>query len=146
MNLQNTKVFNAIPPALKDDAAFVANVIDSKGMAYVEFIVTLGAIDVSATVLKVMASDTMSGATTLGGTPELVKDTTTKPGPSDDGKVIIVGVNLVKKPNTPRYLQLQATADDGTTGILLGAIALAEVSGEVASDQRGDDVLGVDYA
>ena len=76
--LQETKVFSVIPPtAIKDNAAFVSTVIDKNdldGADYLEFIGLLGATDVEMAVLRVMESDTLTNATTLGGTPTLVKD------------------------------------------------------------------------
>lgn len=144
--LQETKVYNAIPSASKDAAAFDANVIDTVEMAYGEFHINVGAIDVAASVLRVMESDTQSDATTLGGSPTEVVDATTKPGASDDGKVIIIGINFVKNPLRKRFIQLQCTAGDGTAGIVLGATFVAQVSGNVSSASRGDDVLAKDYA
>lgn len=144
--LQSTQVFNAIPAASKDNAAFTSKVIDTKEMAYGEFHVNVGAIDVAASELKVMESAVKTDATNLGGTPALVKDVTVKPGPADDDKIVIVGVNFVKNPRREQYIQLQSTAGDGTAGIILSATFVAVMSGEVSDKDRGADVLGTDYA
>jgi hypothetical protein len=146
--LQTTKVFNAIPPAaIKDNGAFVSNVIDKadlQGADYLEFIAALGVTDVAMTTLKVMESDAKSSATALGGTPVLVVDSTIKPADTDDGKVAVFGIDLRK--SRLRYLQLQATAGDGSSGTYLGAIAIARRSLEASSAAADRNLLFVEYA
>lgn len=146
--LQTTKVFNVIPPtAIKDNAAFVSTVIDKAdlhGADYLEFIVGLGATDVAMAVLRVMESDTLTNATTLGGSPTLVKDSTTKPADDADGKVAVFGIDLRK--SRQRYIQLQATAGDGSTGTYLSAIAIARRSIEASSDAAQRGLLFAEYA
>jgi len=134
MNLLNlSKFFNAIPPAaIKDDAAFASRVIDradfmpsdAKGVL---FIVQLGATDIAAAVLRVQESDTQSDATTLGGTPATIKDVTTKPGADDDNGLFGVYINAEEWQE--RYLQIQATAGDGSAGTFLTALAIADHPG-----------------
>lgn len=127
--LQETKIFNAIPPAgSQDNAAFSSLVIDKldlDGAIYLEFIVALGTLDADLATLKVMESDTKTDATTLGGTPAEVVDglTNTTPGDSDDKAVAVLGVDLGQ--SRKRYLQLQATAGDGASGSFLAAVAIA---------------------
>lgn len=134
MNILNqVKFFNAIPPGvIKDDAAFVSNVIDkaellpqdAKGIL---FVVQLGATDIAAAVLKVMESDTETNATTLGGTPAEVHDVTTKPGADDDNGLFLIYVPMSAW--TEQYLQIQATAGDGTAGTYLSALAIVDAPG-----------------
>ncbi len=134
MNIMNlTKFFNAIPPGvIKDNAPFVSNVIDrqadvptdAKGVL---FVVQLGATDVAASVLRVQQSDTKTDATTLGGSPTTVHDFATKPGANDDNALF--GVYVPTSKWTERYLQLQATAGDGTTGTYLSALAVFDQPG-----------------
>lgn len=146
--LQNSKVFNLIPPAaIKDNAAFstlVLDLVDFDGADYVEFVGVLGSIDASMAVLKVMESDTKTDATTLGGTPTLVVDATTKPGASDDNKPFVFGLDL-RKPRE-RYLQLQATAGDGAAGTFLSAVAIASrpINSSPSAADRG--LLFAQYA
>jgi len=146
--LQTTKIFNAIPPAaIKDNAAFVSKVIDKKDMPgadYLEFIGALGATDVAMATLKVMESDEKSDATTLGGTPSLVKDATTKPGAGDDDEPFVFGVDLRK--SRKRYLQLQATAGNGSAGTYLSAIAVARRLSESSSLAADRGLLFAEYA
>ncbi len=146
--LQNTHVEVAIAPAaIKDNAAFDSFVIDRNdfpGADYIEFIANIGSIDAEMAVLKVMESDTKTDATTLGGTPALVKDSTTKPGATDDNKIVIFGIDLRKA--RERYLQLQATAGDGAAGTFLSAIAVATRKINTSSDADERNALAAYYA
>lgn len=146
--LQNTKLFNAIPPAaIKDNAAFSALVLDKTEFDqadYMEFIVTLGSIDATMAVLKVMESDTKTNDTTLGGTPTEVLDVTTKPGATDDDKVAVIGVDLTA--SRKRYLQLQATAGDGAAGTFLSAVAVVSRPQEGSSKAADREALFAEYA
>lgn len=138
--VQQLEVYGAIlPAAIKDDAAFTSQVIDIADADYMEFYVVLGATDVAMAVLKVMESDVKTNATTLD-TATQVLDVTTKPGAADDGNVWIIGV---KCQGRKRYLQLQATAGDGTAGTYLTATAVVRRSG-VRSSNAAD--RGVAYA
>ena len=114
------------PAAIKDNAAFASLVInknDLDGASYLEFIGLLGASDIAMATLKVMESDIKTNATTLGATPTLVKDSTTKPSATDDDKPFVFGIDL--RNSRKRYLQLQGTAGDGALGTFLAAIAIA---------------------
>jgi len=146
--LQTTKVQIAIAPgAIVDNSAFTSNVIDKNdfpGADYLEFEGVIGATDVAMTVLKVMESDTKTDATTLGGTPALVKDSTTKPTASDSNKVFIFGIDLSK--TRQRYLQLQATAGNGTAGTYLSATVRGRRT-QVSSHRAADrNLLFAEYA
>lgn len=130
----------AIPPAaIKDNAAFASYAVDTAipGSAKrLVFAITLGAIDVDMAVLKVMASDTLTNPTTLGGVPVEVVDVldTVTPGPDDDNDVLLVAINL--QGEHKRYIQLQATAGDGSNGAFLSAVAFFENAG-VPGDNLG---------
>ncbi len=146
--LQQTIVRAAIPPgAIKDNAAFVSNVIDRNdfaGCSYIEFHGILGTIDETMAVCKVMESDTKTDATTLGGTPAVVKDVTTKPGSSDGGKTFIVGVDL-RKPRQ-RYLQLQGTAGNGAAGTYLAASVVGYRPAQSSGSAADRGALFAEYA
>ncbi len=143
--LQNCEVLGAIfPAAIKDDAAFTSQVIDCADADYVEWHVLVGATDVTMAVLKVMESDVKTNATTLGGTPAEVLDVTTKPTDSDGSKVWVIGVNL--RNARKRYLQLQATAGNGSTGTYLSASAVVQRNGVRQSTAAGRAVANAEYA
>jgi hypothetical protein len=127
----NANVLAAIPPGvIKDNAAFVSNAIDLaaeavRGAQFVVFAVQLGATDIPLAVFKVMQSDTLTNPTTLGGVPTEVVDVTDSvtPGTTDDNKIYLISIDLRATRN--RYLQLQVTAGNGTSGTYLSALAFA---------------------
>jgi hypothetical protein len=145
--LQHAKIINAIPPAaIKDNAEFVSNVIDLNDFAgcdYIEFIGILGATDIALAVCKVMESSVKTDATTLGGTPALVKDATTKPSATNDDQPFVFGIDLRK--TRERYLQLQCTAGNGTAGTFLSAICVG-IPGVSSSDAADRGLLFAEYA
>lgn len=124
---ENMKVFNAIPTGvIKDNAAFVSNVIDTAiaGSAKALVVaVNIGSIDADLAVFKVMQSDTQTDSTTLGGVPTEVLDVTDSvtPGSDDDDTVVLIEIDL-QGPHS-RYMQLQGTAGDGAAGTYLSATA-----------------------
>ncbi len=144
--IQETKILPAIlPGAIVDNAAFVSQVIDLndiEGAGYLEFLGQLGATDVAMAVLKVMESAVKTDATTLGGVPVLVKAATALPGATDDNKPFVFGVDL-RSPRE-RYLQLQATAGDGTAGTFLTAVAIAR-PGRLSSVAAVRNLLFAEY-
>ena len=117
--------------------------IDTAGLNYGEFHALLGATDIALAVFKVMESDTKTNATTLGGTPSEVVDVTTKPGAGDDDGVWIIGVDFTKA--RKRYIQLQATAGDGTSGTYLAASFVGQADGETSSDASNRGADQVEY-
>ncbi len=142
---QFDKVFNAIPPAaIKDDADFVSNVIDTVDVAYGEFEGLLGATDIAMATLKVMESETMTDATTLGGTPTEVLDVPTKPGAGDDNKPFVIGINFTAA-KRKRYIQLQAKAGNGSTGTFLSAVWRARTLGLRKNDAASRGALFAHY-
>ncbi len=146
--LQETKIQPAIAPAaIVDNAAFTSFVIDRTqfpGADYLEFVGVLGSIDATMAVLKVMESDVKTDGTTLGGTPTLVKDATTKPGANDDNKSFVFGVDLRK--TRKQFLQLQATAGDGAAGTFLAAVVVGRRLTESSSRSTHRGLLFADYA
>ncbi len=143
----NDNVLAAIPPGIiKDDAAFVANVIDLadeavRGAQFLIFEAMLGSIDADLAVLRVMESDTKTDATTLGGTPAVVVNalSTVVPGATDDNKIYRITIDL--RAERKRYLQLQATAGDGAAGTYLSATCHAVAPNKVATNNNAADVI-----
>jgi hypothetical protein len=74
----------------------------------------------------VQQSDAKTDDTTLDGGVD-VHDVSVKPGATDDDKLWLITVDL--KGEHKRFMQLQATAADGTTGVNLAALALFENPG-----------------
>jgi len=127
----NANVIPVIPPGvIKDNAAYLSTAIDLgseavNGAPFLTFAVQLGSIDADLATLKVVESDVLTNATTLGGAPVDVLDITASvtPGATDDNKIYLVTVDL----SAPRkqYQQLQVTAGDGVAGTYLAAICYA---------------------
>lgn len=144
------RYFNAIPPGvIKDNAAFVANVLDKQtevpnDAKAVQFVVSLGATDIAMDTLKVMESDTKTDGTTLGGVPVLVKDTAAKPADDDDNGIAVITVPLSKW--TKRFLQLQATAGNGAAGTYLSALAVILAPGVSGPDAADMNAISHDVA
>jgi hypothetical protein len=143
-DLQNDKIVNVIPPgAVVDNAAFTSTVVDTAGFDTVAFVVSLGATDAALATLKIQESDTKTDATTLSSGSDvtgLVWGTSTDPdtgttsalpSATDDNKVFVAYVDTKAR---KRYLQLQATAGNGTTGTYLNAVAVLGRAGQGAYD------------
>lgn len=132
--MQEVKILNAIPPGVKkDNAAFVANAIDTKDWERATFIFTLGDSDIAMAALKVQEADAIDDATTLtsgadvtgaifGTSANTTGSTSSLPSATDDNKVYTVEMDL--RGSRKRYLQLQATAGDGSTGTYGSAICI----------------------
>jgi len=130
--LNNIKLHRAIDPDDVDNGAFDAQVIDLndfKGAKGVLFLLHVGVIAADLAALKVQESDGKSSDTALDGNAADVHDFTTKPANADDDALWAVYVPLTA--DRKRYLQLQATAGDGSgTESYLSAIAIADLPGE----------------
>lgn len=135
--LQLTRRFMAITTATKDNAAFTSLVIDTAHLRYGEFHIDIVSNDIEPAVFKIMESDQLTNDTTLGGTPTLVTDLAsiipgTAASPSGPAQVI-VGIDFAHK-SRKRYLQMQVTAGNGDTGMVMGATFLGAPEGNMSSD------------
>jgi hypothetical protein len=152
MNLLSAiKLFNAIPPGvIKDNAAYVSNVLDKQDVVPqdargVLFVVALGVTDVSLAALIVKQSPGKDSATALNATGlATVKDAAAKPGAGDDNGIALIYVPMSKW--TERYLQLQATAGNGTSGTYLSAIAIVDAPGASGPTATLLNALSLDVA
>jgi len=144
---QESKIIPVIDPGTRvDNAAFTSKVIDKlslDGANYLEFIGHIGATDVEASICRVMESDELTDATTLGGTPTEVVDATMKPSATADGSAFVFGIDL--SASRKRYIQLQVTAGDGTDGTFLSALAIASRPMEASSEAAKRGLLFAQY-
>lgn len=123
-----------IPPqAIKDNASWTSNVVDLKGFDYAVVTVQLGATDIAMVALKVQEADAATDATTLTsgadvsglifGTSALPSEdggaTSALPSATDDNGVLKFYIDCKK---VKRYINLVATAGDGTAGTYLSAL------------------------
>ena len=126
---QNMKVVNYCPPtAIKDNASFTTNTIDTAGFGKLAIYFTLGATDIAMTALKVQESDDsgMSGAADITGlvygtsaNPE-TGTTSALPTADNDNGVFAFFINLSGR---KRYIDVVATAGDGSTGTFGSGVA-----------------------
>lgn len=127
------------PGAIVDNAAFTSQVIDTAragGAKFLVFVLHVGTTDVPLASLVVNQSDTKTDDTTLGGTvTELVDfdQDGTLPNATDDGKLFAIQIDL-RSGDLKRYLQLVATAGDGTAGTYASAFAFFWNPGVPAAD------------
>jgi len=149
--LQKCKYAVAIAPgAIKDNASFTATEIDTLGYDYCTIVVQLGATDIAMAALKVRETDTSgSGQTDIAAATianaaclDIAGSATVLPSATDDNKVIVFNLDMRKY---GRYLDVVATAGDGTNGTYLSATAIlsrAEV-GPITSANAGADTVVV---
>lgn len=151
MKPTNQKFVSITPPAaIVDNASYTTAAVDTKGFDYATIYCYLGATDVDMTALKVQESDDsgMSGAADVTG---LVYGTSTNkagttsalPISTDDNLCFAFSIDLRGR---KRYLDVVATAGNGSTGTYMTAFAMlskAEMSADTAAQRGLADVLQV---
>lgn len=116
------KIVAITPPgAIVDNAAFTTATIDTLGFAQITIVILFGAMDVAATVLKLQQSDDsgMAGAVDIDGANFAVDGTL--PGANADNTMYAVHLDLRGK---KRYIDVNLTGGDGTTGTYATAFAI----------------------
>ena len=141
---QHDKFVSITPPAaIVDNASYTTATIDTAGFAYLRVLVYLGATDIAMTALKLQESDDsgMSGAADITGlvygtSASIAGTTSALPTATDDNKCFAFEVDLRGR---KRYIDLVATAGDGSTGTFLTAFALLSRAGDVgvSASERG---------
>lgn len=141
--LQNTKFVNLTPPAaIVDNASYTVAELDTKGWDYATILFILGATDIAMTALKVTESDTAGSGHAdvtglIAGTSTNIDGATSAlPSATDDNKIVAFEIDLRKR---KRYLDLTATAGDGTAGTFAACIAILSRGKEspVSMTERG---------
>ena len=125
----NYKFVSVTPPAaIVDNAAFTTAAVDTAGHRHAEFIVYFGAMDIAATVCKVRESDAsdMSSASDITGcvcgtSLNDLGSTSTLPSATSDNTAIKFEIPLQGR---KRYLDVEVTGGDGTSGTFMTAFAL----------------------
>lgn len=137
------------PQAIVDNASWTTTEVDTLGFDYCEIYVHLGATDVAMAALAVTESDTSgSGHANVPGlifgtSTNTAGSTSTLPSATDDNKFFCFDIDLRGR---KRYLDLTATAGDGTTGTFLVAWAVlsrAEATPVTASERGCSQILRV---
>jgi hypothetical protein len=140
-----SKIVNAIPPAaILDNAAATSTCVDTAGYDWALFVVTLGATDIAATVLRVQESDTTSTATALasGATVTGLDFTASLPSATDDNEPWAFAYPLKGR---KRYQQVQFTAGDGSAGTYVAAQCHLFNGDSVAFDATSMGLGGLKY-
>jgi hypothetical protein len=152
IHAQNFKFVSVTPPAaIVDAGSYTTAAIDTAGYDYCTIIAYLGATDIAMAALKVQESDDsgMSGAAdvtglVVGTSNNIAGSTSALPSATDDNKAMCFEVKCGG--DRKRYLDLVATAGDGTAGSYLTVFALLS-KGEavpVTAAERGfDEILRV---
>ena len=144
---QNCKVVGITPPAaIVDGAAYTTAELDTLGFDYCQIWVYLGAIDDAMDVLQVTESDTTGSGhvavtgLVFGTSTNIDGSTSALPSKTDDNKFYCFDIDLRGR---KRYLDLNATAGDGTNGTYMAAWAVLWRAGEapITSAGRGCDVV-----
>jgi hypothetical protein len=137
------------PAAIKDNAAWTCAEIDTQGYDYLTVIAYLGATDIAMAALQVTEADvsaTSHAAVTglvYGTSTNIAGATSALPTADDDNKAFAFEVDLRGR---KRYLQLGATAGDGSSGSFLAAFALlwkADQTPVTAAARGFGDILRV---
>jgi hypothetical protein len=120
--LQNVKVVNVTPPAaIVDNASFTTNSIDTAGYGKLAVYFSLGATDIAMAALKLQEADDDSAYGDITGFVYGASGAPSLPSATDDNKVFGFFVNLAGR---KRYIDVVATAGDGSTGTFGSCIAV----------------------
>lgn len=124
-HIENFKLVSVTPPAaIVDNAAFTTAEVDTKGWDHARFIVYIGATDIAAAALQVTESDTTGSGhvaitgTVFGTATDIDGNTTALPSATDDNTFVVIDIDLRGR---KRFLDLNLTAGDGTTGTFAAA-------------------------
>lgn len=150
-NPQSCKFVAITPPAaIVDNASYTTAAVDTKGYKFCQIVAQLGATDIAMVALKVQESDDsgMSGAAdvtglVVGTSNNIAGSASALPSATDDDKFMLFEVDLRGR---KRYLDLVATAGDGTAGTYMSALAIlhnGDIAPVTAAERGCDEILRV---
>lgn len=129
------------PGAKLDDASATTTSIDTAGYAYCRIMVVLGDTDIAMAALKVQESDNDSDYSDVTGlvygtSAGISGSTSALPSATGDNKCYAFEIDLRGR---KRYLDLVATAGNGSTGTYATAFALLSRASDcpVSATERG---------
>jgi len=137
------------PVAIKDNTSWTTTEIDTLGFDYAEIIVNIGATDIAMAALKVQESETSGSGFAdvtgliMGTSADIDGTTSALPSATDDNTLVIFQIDLR---NRMRYLDLVATAGNGTAGTYASAVCRLSRCAVTPSDTAtfgGETVLRV---
>ena len=148
--LQNTKLISMTPPAaIVDNASYTVAEIDTAGFDYLNIICQLGATDIAITALTVTESDTSGSGHAdvtgliMGTSVDIDGTASVLPSATDDNKFVSFDIDLRAR---KRYIDVTATAGDGTNGTyltIIGLLSRAKQSPNTVAERGCDTVLRV---
>ena len=122
---QSVKYVSVTPPAaIVDNASYTTAEIDTYGWDYAKIVCYVGATDIAMTALKVQESDSSGSGhadvtgLVYGTSSDVGGSTSTLPSATDDNKFFVFNIDLKQR---KRYLDLVATAGDGSAGTFMSA-------------------------
>lgn len=128
IHTQATKFVSITPPqAIVDDAAYTTAEIDTLGWEHLQIVAYLGASDIAMAALKVTESATAGSGhadvtgLVFGTSVNTDGSASTLPSASDDNKFFVFDIDLKAR---QRYIDLVATAGNGSTGTYLTAFGI----------------------
>jgi hypothetical protein len=126
--LQHVKYLSLIDPAaIVDDTDFSTNEIDTKGYDYATIIFQYGTSDIAMVELTVTESDSSGSGhedvtgLIVGTSDNIDGDTSSLPSATDDDELVVFEIDLRGR---KRYLDLVATAGDGSSGTYASAVCI----------------------
>ena len=150
IHAQNVKYISVTKPAaIVDNASYTTDEIDTLGFDYATIVCYYGTSDIAMTALAVTESDSAgSGHANVTGlvygtSSNIAGSTSSLPSATDDGKFFVFQVDLKAR---KRYLDVTATAGDGSAGTFVAIFAIlsrGEATPDTASEAGAADVLRV---
>ena len=150
IHAQNVKYVSITPPAaIVDDGSYTTAEVDTIGFDYATVVVYLGASDIAMTALAVTESDSSGSGhgnvtgLVYGTSTNVAGSTSSLPSATDDNKFFLFEIDLRGR---KRYLDLTATAGDGSAGTfatMLAILSRAEESPGTAAGAGAADILRV---
>lgn len=127
------------PAAIVDASGFVTAALDTNGWDYCTIVVQLGATDIAMAALKVQTSDTDGSYADVTGliygtSANSAGSTSTLPAADSDAGLFAFHIDLRK---VKRYLDVVATAGDGSAGTYMSAIAILSRGTDAPSTATG---------
>ena len=127
IHAQNLGFAACIPPeAIKDNAAATMVAVDTLGYDYCTIVVTMGATDVAAALMKVTECATTSGTYTdvtglVAGTSNNITGSTSALPDTDNNDIHVFEFPLDSR---EQFLKLAFTAGNGSSGSFQSAVAI----------------------
>jgi hypothetical protein len=148
--MQAVKYVQITPPGvIKDNASWTTAEIDTLGWDYMTIVVQLGATDIAMAALAVTESDTSgSGHANVTGlvwgtSTNIDGSTSALPSATDDNTFQVAQIDLRYR---KRYIDLTATAGDGTAGTyasILGILSRGKDAPTTATECGCNEILRV---